>query len=87
MLDRTGRDTLVLEMMPTSFTAVMFWEEASLLGQVYANMILPPEGGTDMRADIPAVLEILRDHLGKPDPWGPPLRDMYPWSAKELFER
>ena len=74
----------MLEMMPTTFTSLMFWEEASILGQVYANMILPPSGGTDMIADVPAVLDILREHLGKPDERGPSVEEMYFWKAPEL---
>ncbi|VDC04716.1 unnamed protein product [Peniophora sp. CBMAI 1063] len=79
-----GIDTLVLEMMPTTFTSLMFWEEASILGQVYVNMILEPVGGNDMNADIPAVLEILRGHLGKSDQRGPAISEMYRWRGPEV---
>ncbi|KAI0777507.1 hypothetical protein BD413DRAFT_181118 [Trametes elegans] len=81
----TGKDTLVLEMMSQTYTSLMFWEEASTLGQVYATTFLPPASGTDMIADIPAMLEIMRRHLGKPDPRGPSLRRMYRWHAEELM--
>ena len=62
----------------------MFWEEASLLGQVYANTILPAAGGTNMNADIPAVLEMLRTHLGQPDARGKAISEMYRWRGPEL---
>ncbi|KAI0367618.1 hypothetical protein BV20DRAFT_552485 [Pilatotrama ljubarskyi] len=83
-----GKDTLVLEMMPATHTSHMFWEEASVLGQTYANILLPPSspGSKDMYADIPAVLDILREHLGKPDPRGPTVEPAYRWRAAELFE-
>lgn len=81
---RTGADTLVLEMMAPTFTSLMFWEEASILNQVYATAMAAPAGGTDMSADIPAVLDILRQHLGKPHPQGPSIKEAYRWSAPEL---
>ncbi|KAI0671329.1 hypothetical protein C8Q78DRAFT_1069047 [Trametes maxima] len=79
-----GKDTLVLELMPKTFTSLMFWEEVSLLSQVYATMVLPQAGYNDMLADIPAVLDILREHLGKSDVRGPPIEEMYRWHAPEL---
>ncbi|EJD38873.1 hypothetical protein AURDEDRAFT_91769 [Auricularia subglabra TFB-10046 SS5] len=79
----TGPNTLLLEMMPASYTSLMFWEEASILGQVYANMILPANG-TNFDADIPAVIEILREHLGKPDARGPSLDTDYRWHGSDL---
>ncbi|KAI0766167.1 hypothetical protein BD413DRAFT_605985 [Trametes elegans] len=84
----TGRDTLVLELASTAYSSLMFWEEASILGQVYATMLLPPvgdsESGTDMQADVPAVLEIIRTHIGTPDSRGRSLRRAYAWHAEEL---
>jgi hypothetical protein len=84
---RAGADALVLEMIPQSFTSLMFWEEASALGQVYASMILPPstQGSTDMRADRSAVLEILHEHLGVPDARGASVEGTYQWHAPELM--
>ncbi|EJD46978.1 hypothetical protein AURDEDRAFT_164040 [Auricularia subglabra TFB-10046 SS5] len=79
-----GPDTLLLEMMPTTFTSLMFWEEASVLGQTYATTILQPAGGSNFNADIHAVLEILLAHLGKPDSRGPSVDKMYRWHGAEL---
>ncbi|KAI0649538.1 hypothetical protein C8Q79DRAFT_519183 [Trametes meyenii] len=79
-----GKDTLVLELMPKTFTSLMFWEEASLLSQVYATMVLPQAGYNDMLADIPAMLDILRERLGRPDVRGPSIEEMYRWHAPEL---
>ncbi|KAI0831877.1 hypothetical protein BC628DRAFT_1310600 [Trametes gibbosa] len=83
----TGRDTLVLELMPRSKTSHMFWEEAGVLGQTYANVLLEPisHDASDMDADIPAVLELLGEHLGKPDPRGSPIERTYHWRAPELL--
>ncbi|EIW58394.1 uncharacterized protein TRAVEDRAFT_58667 [Trametes versicolor FP-101664 SS1] len=83
----TGRDTLLLELMPRSWTSHMFWEEAGMLGQTYANILLEPvrEKSTDMEADIPAVLEILSAQLGKPDARGVGLERLYRWHAPELL--
>ncbi|KAI0084403.1 hypothetical protein BDY19DRAFT_898587 [Irpex rosettiformis] len=82
----TGVDTLVLEMTPTSRPSQMFWEEASMLGQVYANLILPSGMDTNMNADIPAIIEILKEYLGKPDPRGPAITEAYRWHAPEVME-
>ena len=71
-------------MMPKSYTSLMFWEEASILGQVYANILLPAEQGTDFYADIPAVIEVISEHLGKPDSRGPSLEKVYRWHGKDL---
>ncbi|KAH9851844.1 hypothetical protein C2E23DRAFT_732108 [Lenzites betulinus] len=82
-----GRDTLVLELMPRTKTSHMFWEEAGVLGQTYANVLLEPisNTSTDMDADIPAVLALLGAHLGKPDPRGSPIERQYRWHAPELL--
>lgn len=65
----------------------MFWEEAGMLGQTYANVLLEPVSAksTDMEADIPAVLEILSAQLGKPDARGVGLERLYRWHAPELL--
>ncbi len=57
MHNRAGADTLVLEMITSAWSSVM--EEASILGQVYVNIFLPPAAEMDMIADAAAVLHIL----------------------------
>lgn len=81
---RAAKGTLVIEMMPTTFTSLMVFEEASVLSQNYAAIVVPPTlpTGTNMRIDVGDVLALLRTHLGvKGDD---PLRRSYPWRAKEL---
>lgn len=61
----TGLDTLVLEMQPSTFRGMGIYEGAKVLDQEYAILMLDGyEGSTNMYADVPAVLEILRARLG-----------------------
>lgn len=70
--------------MPTTRIAVMIYEEASLLSQTYAALVVEPtvKGGLDMEIDVEDVLGLLRAHLGVVG--SSPLRKSYPWQAKEL---
>ena len=63
----------------------MFWEEASMLSQAYATLVLTSGQDTNMLADIPAVIEILEEHLGRPDSRGPPITEAYRWHAPEVM--
>ena len=66
----------------------MFWEEASMLSQVYANVILSPSdggSGTDMYADVQAVVEILEEYLGRADPRGVAIGEAYRWGGEEVL--
>ena len=86
---RASTNTLVIELTPTTRPSLMFWEEASMLSQVYANVILPPSdggSGTDMYADVQAVVEILEEYLGKGDPRGVAIKEVYRWSGEEVLE-
>ncbi|KAJ7764274.1 hypothetical protein B0H16DRAFT_1799686 [Mycena metata] len=49
-----NQDTLLLEFMPTTRLAVMIWEEASVLSQKYAAIVVErtSKGGTDMIIDV-----------------------------------
>lgn len=81
----TGRDTLVLELMPENFREVMFFEEASLLGQVYRPMAFSVNGtGTDFHVDVEGVLEVLGGQLGRRDDRGESVKEDYRWDAVEL---
>ncbi len=63
-----ARGTLVIEMMPTTFTSVAIYEEASVLSQTYAVLVVEPSspGGRDMIIDPEDVTKLLREHLGVP---------------------
>ncbi len=63
-----ARGTLVIEMMPTTFTSVAIYEEASVLSQTYAVLVVEPSspGGRDMIIDPKDVTKLLREHLGVP---------------------
>lgn len=63
-----ARGTLVIEFMPTSFTSMAIFEEASVLSQTYAAVVVEPSGsgGKDMIIDPEHVLSLLRRHLGIP---------------------
>lgn len=86
---RASTNTLVIELTPSTRPSLMFWEEASMLGQVYANVILPPSdggSGTDMYADVQAVVEILEEYLGRADPRGVAIGEAYRWGGEEVLE-
>ena len=62
-----------------------------MLGQVYANILLPPSnsdagGGTDMYADVDAVVEIMEEYLGRADPRGVAIGEAYRWGGEEVLE-
>ena len=60
-----------------------------MLSQVYANIILSPSdggSGTDMYADVDAVIEIMEEYLGKGDPRGSAIKEVYRWSGEEVLE-
>jgi hypothetical protein len=63
---------------------MMIFEEASVLSQPYAAIIVDPTEplGTDMKIDVRDVLSLLEQHLGVVGP--DPLRKSYQWRAKEL---
>ncbi|KAJ6590699.1 hypothetical protein DFH09DRAFT_1026851 [Mycena vulgaris] len=79
-----AKGTLIIEMMPTTRTAMMIYEEASVLSQTYAAIIVEPTepSGTDMEIDVQDVLSLLGRHLGMIGE--DPLRKSYHWRAKEL---
>ncbi|KAF8194338.1 hypothetical protein K438DRAFT_1588126 [Mycena galopus ATCC 62051] len=76
-----NKDTFVLEFMPQNRIALMNFEEASLLSQTYAAIIVEPLG-IDMHIDLEDVISLLRQHLGVVGE--DPLRKTYAWRAKEL---
>ncbi|KAK0479540.1 hypothetical protein IW261DRAFT_1336675 [Armillaria novae-zelandiae] len=63
-----ARGTLVIEMMPTTFTSMAIYEEVSVLSQTYAALVVEPSspGGWDMIVDPEDVTKLLREHLGVP---------------------
>ncbi|KAJ7509432.1 hypothetical protein B0H11DRAFT_2421332 [Mycena galericulata] len=79
-----AKGTLVIEMMPTTRPAMMIFEEASVLSQNYAAIVVEPTTpvGTDMKIDVQDVLSLLKEHLGVTGE--DPLRQSYYWRAKEL---
>ncbi|KAJ7189111.1 hypothetical protein C8R46DRAFT_1244637 [Mycena filopes] len=83
-----NRDIFVLEFMPTTRPAMMIWEEASLLSQTYAAIIVEPTepDGSDMEVDVEEVVSLLRQHLGAVRV-EEPIRRSYSWKAKELGVR
>ncbi|KAI0781890.1 hypothetical protein C8Q75DRAFT_728354 [Abortiporus biennis] len=82
----TPQNTLVIEFITSEFTSLMFWEESSILNQLYVNMFLDSVGYLDMLADIPAVLDVLNIYLGKTrqDVGGNRIEEMYRWNAPEF---
>jgi energy-converting hydrogenase A subunit M len=67
--------------MPADRIAMMNYEEASLLSQTYAAIIVEPIG-LDMEIDVEDVVSLLRQHLGVAGE--DPLRNSYTWRSKEL---
>ncbi|KAK0469350.1 uncharacterized protein EV420DRAFT_25662 [Desarmillaria tabescens] len=63
-----ARGTLVIEMMPTTFTSMEIYEEAPVLSQTYAALVVEPSspGGRDMIINPEDVTKLLREHLGIP---------------------
>ncbi|KAJ7846887.1 hypothetical protein B0H14DRAFT_3086249 [Mycena olivaceomarginata] len=66
-----NRDILVIEFMPAGRIAMMNYEEASLLSQTYAAIVVGPD-----------VVSLLRQYLGVAGE--DPLRNSYTWRSKEL---
>ncbi|KAF8147930.1 hypothetical protein K438DRAFT_1867150 [Mycena galopus ATCC 62051] len=58
-----NKDTFVLEFMRADSIATMKYEEASLLSQTYAAIIVEP-CGVDLEIDVEDVVMLLRKHLG-----------------------
>ncbi|ORY66931.1 hypothetical protein BCR35DRAFT_334489 [Leucosporidium creatinivorum] len=81
-----AKGALIIEFMPTTFTSLAIYEEASVLSQQYAVLVVDPsvEGGKDMVIDVEDVTRLLTEHLGKGETAEDPLRKYYPWKAKEL---
>ncbi|KAF7319095.1 hypothetical protein HMN09_00245800 [Mycena chlorophos] len=79
------RDTFVLEFMPENRMAMMIHEEASMLSQTYAAIVVPPvtPDSFDLLLDVGQVVDLLRTHLGVVGAENP-LRRSYYWEAKEL---
>ncbi|KAG7445099.1 uncharacterized protein BT62DRAFT_951443 [Guyanagaster necrorhizus] len=63
-----ARGTVVIEMMPTSYTSMTIYEEASVLSQTYAVLVVEPssQGGTNMIINPVHVVSLLQRHLGVP---------------------
>ena len=81
----TGRDTLVLELQSNTFPGLMFYEGTKILDQAYAVQMLESTQGTDMLADVEAVLEVLKARLGRGLERGEKVRLSYgSWAAGEL---
>ncbi|KAJ7104557.1 hypothetical protein C8R43DRAFT_906944 [Mycena crocata] len=78
------QDILVIEFMPTTRIAVMIYEEASLLSQTYAAIVVEPTpaSGFDIEVGVDDVITLMRQHLGVAG--ADPLRKSYSWLAKEL---
>lgn len=81
-----GPDTLVLEFQPETVHEAMFFEEASLLSQVYRVMSFPAiaDGKTDFDVDVGAVVEVLGEQLGCRDERGDSVTEVYQWTSPEL---
>jgi capsular polysaccharide biosynthesis protein len=77
-----GPGTFILEFIPTSWFSLENWEEASLMGQTYAAMVIPPEEGGmhDMVIDPVTVEAVLVEHLGKER--REKMELTYPWSKE-----
>jgi hypothetical protein len=69
---------------PSNTIAMMIYEEASLLSQTYAAIVVEPTtpSGFDMDIDVEDVVSLLRKHLGAVGT--APLRRNYLWPSKEL---
>ncbi|KAL4245656.1 hypothetical protein ABKN59_010573 [Abortiporus biennis] len=82
----TPQNTLIIEFLTLEFTSLMFWEESSILNQLYVNMFFDSVGYLDMLADVPAVLDVLNIYLGKncQDVGGDRIEEMYRWNAPEF---
>jgi hypothetical protein len=78
-----GKDTLILEFMPSGYHFIGFWEEAMLLEQHYWVMMLQSKENNNMVVPIPRLINILRAHLGKPDSRGTVIRKPYNWDLEK----
>ncbi|KAJ7206362.1 hypothetical protein GGX14DRAFT_643459 [Mycena pura] len=79
-----NKDIFVLEFMPANRIAMMNYEEASILSQTYAAIIVEPTApdSFDMEIDVQDVLLLLGQHLGVVGE--NPLRKSYTWQSQEL---
>ncbi|KAF7325974.1 hypothetical protein MKEN_00448300 [Mycena kentingensis (nom. inval.)] len=79
------KDTFILEFMPETRIALMIYEEASLLSQTYAAIVVPPANlsSYDMNVEVEQVVQLLRAHLGREDKEDP-LRRSYSWGGADL---
>ncbi|KAF7365625.1 hypothetical protein MVEN_00436100 [Mycena venus] len=79
-----NKDIFVLEFMPANRIAMMNYEEASILSQTYAAIIVEPTtpSSFDMEIDVQDVVSLLSKHLGVEGE--DPLRKSYTWRAEEL---
>ncbi|KAF7316143.1 hypothetical protein MIND_00132500 [Mycena indigotica] len=78
------KDTFILEFMTENRIAMMIHEEASLLSQTYAAIVVPPprHDSFDLEINVQHVADLLRRHLGVKGE--DPLRKSYPWKVPEL---
>ncbi|SJL10068.1 uncharacterized protein ARMOST_13450 [Armillaria ostoyae] len=63
-----ARGTLVVEMMPTTFTSVAIYEEAPVLSQTYTALFVEHgfPGGRGMIINPEDATKLLEEHLGVP---------------------
>jgi hypothetical protein len=73
-------NTLVIEFFPTNFLNYAQWEEASLINQNYAAVVVEPAHGTDMVIDPEHVTRMLTENLGKVRRES--IRDVYSWESE-----
>lgn len=84
----TGPDTLVLEFQPSSRPDLAFYESTKLREHQYAVLMLDSvDENHNMEVDIPAVVEILQDRLGKETKSDHKMKLAYDWEAEELQVR
>lgn len=84
----TGPDTLVVEFQPSSRPDLAFYESTKLREHQYAVLMLDSvDDNHNMEADIPAVVEILKDRLGQEVRVGDRMKLAYDWEAEELEVR
>ncbi|KAJ6473971.1 hypothetical protein C8R47DRAFT_1076414 [Mycena vitilis] len=75
--------TFVLEFMPVNRIAMMIYEEASVLSQTYATIIVEPTPSGDMEIPVEDVILLMDRHFGVAS-GEDPLRKSYYWQASEL---
>ncbi|QSZ29372.1 hypothetical protein DSL72_003886 [Monilinia vaccinii-corymbosi] len=81
----TGPDTLVVEFLPISRPDLTFFETVKLREQLYAVLMVESlDDEHNMRIEIPAVIQILEERLGKGATKNDTFRAVYDWEAEEL---